>query len=414
MPAQARAHLGQANTLVAQPDREKETSVGHGEDSADTPSSVLGFGTYDRRAHPRVGVLLDGLAAHGHRVAEVNAPLGIDTDGRVQLLRQPWRLPKLAGHVLGCWAQIVRRARSTARRSEADVVLVGYLGHFDVLLARLLFPHHTLVLDHLIFAADTAADRGVRRGSVQWLLHRLDSLALRVADVVVVDTDEHEELVHRSVRKDRRDVVVVPVGATQAWFDAAESAELPGSDAPLRVVFFGTFTPLHGTTTIAAALALLGRRGVAVEAQLIGGGQDHASAVRVAGTDAPVEWTRWVAPEALPAVVASHDVCLGIVGTTPKAMRVVPNKVYQGAAAGCAVVTSDTRPQRSALGEGALLVPPGDAEALAQALQDLAADRPALARLRAASRARADARFTASAAVQPLHDRLEHRGPRSR
>ena len=42
----------------------------------------------------------------------------------------------------------------------------------------------------------------------------------------------------------------------------------------------------------------------------------------------------------LPALVAGHDVCLGIFGTGDKALRVVPNKVFQGAAAGCAIVTS--------------------------------------------------------------------------
>src|SRR5690606_2312612 len=59
-------------------------------------------------------------------------------------------------------------------------------------------------------------------------------------------------------------------------------------------------------------------------------------------------------------------------GTTPKAQRVVPTKVYQGLAAGNVVVTSDTEPQRRALGDSALYVPPGDAEALADRLRGLA------------------------------------------
>ena len=79
--------------------------------------------------------------------------------------------------------------------------------------------------------------------------------------------------------------------------------------------------------------------------------------------------------------------CLGIFGTGDKAQRVVPNKVFQGAAAGCAIVTSDTAPQRRALGEAAVLVPPGDPGELAGALRQLAADRAALARLRRRPRA---------------------------
>ena len=57
---------------------------------------VLLFGTYDVRAHPRVGVLAAGLARHGLDVRQLNAPLGIGTAGRVAVLRQPWRLPGFA------------------------------------------------------------------------------------------------------------------------------------------------------------------------------------------------------------------------------------------------------------------------------------------------------------------------------
>ncbi|HJQ43015.1 MAG TPA: glycosyltransferase, partial [Jatrophihabitantaceae bacterium] len=119
-----------------------------------------------------------------------------------------------------------------------------------------------------------------------------------------------------------------------------------------------------------------------------------------------VIWLDWVDSDELPALVAGHDVCLGIFGTTPKASRVVPNKVYQGAAAGCAIVTSDTPPQRRTLGDGAVFVPAGDDAALAAALTSLASDSPRLAALRSAARARALERFTASAIVEPLLARL--------
>jgi SAM-dependent methyltransferase len=85
---------------------------------------------------------------------------------------------------------------------------------------------------------------------------------------------------------------------------------------------------------------------------------------------------------------------------------VVPNKVYQGAAAGCAVVTSGTRPQRAALGDTAVFVPPGNAAALADALRMLAVDAAELARLRAAARERAGERFAPAAVVAGLRSRL--------
>ena len=119
-----------------------------------------------------------------------------------------------------------------------------------------------------------------------------------------------------------------------------------------------------------------------------------------------MRWIDWVPAAQLPAIVAGHDVCLGIFGTGPKALRVVPNKVFQGAAAGCAIVTSDTPPQRRVLADAAVLVPPGDAEALAAALLRLADDRDELARLRAAARQLALERYAPGQIVAPLLARL--------
>lgn len=366
---------------------------------------LLFFGTYDASAHPRVAVLRDGLRDHGSEVRECNVPLGLSTADRVGMLRNPKGLPRLAWRIARCWALLAARSRRFRRDGAwPDAVVVGYLGHFDVQLARRLFPHVPVVLDHLVGASDTATDRGVADGARQGLLRRLDAAALGAADVVVVDTEEHCEALPEQVQ---RRSVVVAVGAPQQWFDAG-TAE-PGDHARaggtgLRVVFFGLYTPLQGAATIGAALERLADD--PVEVTMIGTGQDHDEARRLAARNTSVRWLDWVEPSRLPSLVASHHVCLGIFGTAPKATRVVPNKVFQGAAAGCALVTSDTPPQRRVLGDGAVFVPPGDADALAAALRLLATDRERLASARAAAARLARDQFTAARVVRPLHDRL--------
>lgn len=372
---------------------------------------VLGFGTYDVASHPRVAVLLEGLASiPGMTVRELDEPLGLSTAERVSILKQPWRLPQLVGRLASRWTLLSAGTRRYRAEHSPDVVLVGYMGHFDVLLARALFPQATLVLDHLIFAAGTARDRG-EGGLRARALEVLDSLATHAADVVVLDTEEHRELLADDVRERG---VVVPVGAPEAWYRAgqragqraAQAASAPASDPALSVVFFGLFTPLQGAPTIARALRLLAERGAPVRATLIGSGQDRAECEEILTGLDTVRWVDWVDSAELPGVVASHDVCLGITGTTEKALNVVPNKVYQGLAAGCAVVTSDTAPQRRVLGEGAVLVEPGSPEALADALERLATEPGALEQARARA-AQAAARFTASQAVAPLVEALE-------
>jgi glycosyltransferase involved in cell wall biosynthesis len=197
--------------------------------------------------------------------------------------------------------------------------------------------------------------------------------------------------------------VVALIGAPAEWFAARPAVRDAAHPGPLTAAFFGLYTPLQGAVTIGAALPMLGDE---VAVTMVGRGQDLDETRTVAEGARHVTWHDWVEPEELPALVAAHDVCIGIVGTTAKAAAVVPNKVFQGAAAGCAIVTSDTRPQRDLLGDAAVLVPAGDPGALAKALLSLAQDRERLAELRARATRLADERFTGAAIVVPLRAAL--------
>jgi glycosyltransferase involved in cell wall biosynthesis len=360
-----------------------------------TGRRVLFFGTYDARKYPRVQVLQEGFAALGDEVLECNVPLRLDTAARVRMLRRPWTVPLLAVKLAACWVRLIARAR---RFRGVDLIVVGYMGHFDVHLARLLWPRTPVVLDHLVPAGDTALDRGASARWLVRLLGRLDRAAVNAAHFPCVDTAEHRERVWLPARARS---VVVPVGAPSAWFYPPTRHD----GERVRVVFFGSFTPLQGAPVIGEALRLLADDD-RFAFTIIGRGQDYDATRSTATGGDNVEWIDWVEPEQLPYLVACHDVCLGIFGTGPKALRVVPNKVFQGAAAGTAIVTSDTLPQRQELGDAAVFVPAGDAATLAAALRKLAHERDRLWGLRTAAFARANERFHPAAVIDALNARL--------
>jgi glycosyltransferase involved in cell wall biosynthesis len=362
------------------------------------PLGVTFFGTYDERRHPRVRVLREGLADLGHDITVVNVPLDLDTSDRVRLASEPWRAPVIALRLLVTWIRLLVRSR---RARRPDVVIVGYLGHLDVHLARARWPHAHIVVDHLVSLADTLQDRGLDRWSLLVrVLRAADWAATAQADTILVDTPEQ---VHQLPPRHRGKALTVPVGAPHRWFDVGRDAARPPS-AGLRVVFFGLYTPLHGAPTIGEAVGKLADQQISWT--MIGTGQDRPTTEQLTG-DARVAWLDWVDSDNLPAVVADHDVCLGIFGRSPKALRVVPNKVFQGAAAGCAIVTSDTTAQRAALGDAAVFVPPQDAVALTHVLERLANDRAETDALRRAARARAEQAFMPASAVGGLAAHLQ-------
>jgi glycosyltransferase involved in cell wall biosynthesis len=249
-----------------------------------------------------------------------------------------------------------------------DAILVGYPGHLDLPAARHAAGGRPVVFNPLVALADTlVGDRGRFRpgGLPARVLEAVDRRAFRAADLVVADTTANADLF---ASLGARRVEVCLVGAEERVFR-------PGWSRPddFTALFVGKLIPLHGLETILAAAALAHE----LRFRIVGSGQLDRL---LDGRPANVDHVAWVDYELLPAELHRASCALGIFGTSAKARRVIPNKVFQALACGTPVVTADTAGARELLRdqESALLVPPGDPEALAAALRRLAAE-PALA-----------------------------------
>ena len=78
------------------------------------------------------------------------------------------------------------------------------------------------------------------------------------------------------------------------------------------------------------------------------------------------------------------------------------NKIFQGAAAGCALITSSTSPQKRELRDAAIYVAPGDPKALASVINDIANDRTKLQVLKNKAKVLAEEKFRPKTIVLPL------------
>ncbi|HET8760893.1 MAG TPA: glycosyltransferase family 4 protein [Nitrospiria bacterium] len=356
------------------------------------------FGTYSAGAgYPVNRVLIEGLRRAGATVWECRAGAADDGEERWKSAQGPLAWLRGAGRMAVAWIRLVARWISGP---PTDVVIVGYLGHLDVFLARLL-TRRPVALNALLSLHDTVVrDRGLasERSLAARLLRGIDRSACRAADLVLLDTNAHIAYFREQFGLDHARFLRVPVGSDRSGRPAA----IGPSGASVRVLFVGTFIPLHGVRTIVAAAQRVEQRGLDIRFRLIGRGQEFAGAAELVGREGltRVELVdRWINGDAYERELAAADICLGIFGATDKARRVIPSKVYDALAAGRPLITADTPAARELLTHGvdAWLCPPDDPAALADALATLAGDRALRARLAEGARRTYEARCSPDA-----------------
>ncbi len=349
------------------------------------------FGTYNiEEGYPRVRVLLEGLKRTGHQVDQCRLPFLSDVVSKLEGAASPVRAVRLA---LGLLLIHLRLSWRFLRMPRPDLLLVGYPGQLDLYTARLLATLRgvPLVLDAFVSLYDTMVDdRGlVRAGSAKARLLRLiDRSTCMLADAVLLDTDAHIEYFTAQLDLPRSKFIRVLIGEDDRVFTTGGEEQPAGGRERLEVLYFGSYIPLHGLATILDAARLLQStsRGDAIRITVCGRGQLTPELQREypAGSLPGVRFIdQWLTYRELIPLIEDADVCLGIFGTTGKAGRVIPLKVYAALAMGKAVVTGDTPGSRELLrhDDTALLIPPGNAPALLDALLRLETDRDLIRRL---------------------------------
>jgi glycosyltransferase involved in cell wall biosynthesis len=337
------------------------------------------FGTYTLdEGYPVNRMILRALHANGVEVVECHERLW-------QHARERWSASKWYFSIsfwLHAFKTYLKLIIKYYRIGQFDLITVGYLGHHDIFLARLLnlwkrrpvvlvafnSLYETVVLDRKLYS---------ERHPVGRFLYWLDRTACRLADLVLLDTQAHIDYFVQEFRLDSSRFFRAFVGSDLALFetDPHQKTKIGRS---FEVLFVGTYIPLHGIETILCAAKILENEPT-VQFTLIGQGQLYPY-LRQMANELRLNRLRfitdWISLDDLAQYISEADICLGIFGKGEKAARVIPCKVFDSLVMSKPLITADTLAARELLvnKENALLCPPGDERALAGEILELMKD----------------------------------------
>ncbi len=250
---------------------------------------------------------------------------------------------------------------------NCDAVVVGFLAQPMFAIVRWLYSgpiicdayfsmYDTLVNDKQLASPSSLAGR---------ICRRLDICMLRYATSCLTDTACHAEYFKSEFQQ--------PQANIERWWISAECKPLDHAPRPpkegqaMQVFFWGGFIPLQGVPYIVQAANLLKSQNI--HFTVFGSGQtlDACEELKRQLGIHNIDFHGWKSAAEIRAQAQASHLALGIFGSTDKAARVIPNKVFEALAMGIPFITRHSPAAEELLTDGhdALMVAAAEPEQLA-------------------------------------------------
>ncbi len=336
---------------------------------SDSKLTVCYFGTYERN-YPRNSILIKGLKRNNINVIECHVPFWEKTEDKTGNFFKS--KPKILWNIMKAYAKLIKKYIES---KKCDTIIVGYLGQFDMFLARLLAPRKKIIFNPMISLYDSLVfDRRLfkKNSLMAKISFLIDKWSCKLASIIILDTPEHARYFQRAFKIKRKKLRVIPVGADDDFF----SKRVGKKENSINILFYGKFTPIHGTEYILKAAKIL-EENKKIKFTIIGKGQTYKKDMALARELKPknIEFIEWVPYSELPTIISNSDICLGgHFGLGEKAARVIPNKTFQMIAMQKPVVVSDSMASMEGgfiNKENAIFCKRGDEQAIVDSIQQI-------------------------------------------
>lgn len=267
-------------------------------------------------------------------------------------------------------------------RKDCSVVLVNFPGYYLMPIAWFLtrFPRKQLIFDAFISISDTLVSDRKKvswRNPRAWLYYAVDVLSCMLADEVLIDTEAHKQFFAKRFFLPAKKIRVIYVETLRdLFYPGPKEDKLP--QGKYNILFIGSYIPLQGIEYILGAAKLLEDQ-KDMHFTLIGNGQTYNEMTTLAHSMKlnNVTFLDFQPLPELPHYLRSCDIALGIFGTSDKARRVIPHKVFDAVACGIPVITAanDAIGEKFTDGKEVFLCKAGDAKSLADTVMRVQSSR---------------------------------------
>lgn len=324
---------------------------------------VCYFGTFEKD-YPRNITFIESLRKVGVSVEVCNVSLNVEKRGFGKFSH----LIKLFLRYIKAYSLLFLNAV----KIKCDAVIIGYPAHLDVLMFFVIFKlrHIPIFFNPLVSLYDTFVfDRKIFKSAspIAKLIYFVDKLAFLLPLKVFIDTKAHRDYLTKLFKIPEDKFVIVPVGALEDFFMEDISTE---KREPFQVLYCGKYIPLHGVETVVKAANLL--KDKEINFVMIGTGQEYDLVRKIVkeGAINNIKFIEWLPPKDVSKEIRLSHIVLGIFKGEGKALRVVPNKIYDALASGAVVITGKTPAIKEFFEDGRdlVLVEPDNPEKLAEAI----------------------------------------------
>lgn len=275
------------------------------------------------------------------------------------------------GYVKRCFDVFTKTIGVKAK--DYDVVFISFMAQMIVPFFKMKFRNNTRIVDFFISMFDTLVDDRKKfkaNSIVGKILHKIDDITIKNADLVVTDTKAHAKYFSEEFGMPIDKFSTLYIEADTSLYHPMTLEKPDFLKDKYTVVYFGSILPVQGIDVLLKTIDTL-KDNSRLHFIMIGPISDKY----VKPQSDNVTYIEWLSQPELAKYISYADICLAghFSDTVGKADRTIPGKAYIYKAMGKRVVFGDSTANRELFeqNDDNLFVPLGDYSRLSRLLDEL-------------------------------------------